>query len=97
MFELPVMSALARWQILDLEKQMLVAVIRAFIQLTLIGYALTYIFDVDNPLLILLIISVMTVIAGHTSGQWAAGVPHARPVALLSITIGVALTLGLAG
>ena len=88
-------ALISRWQSLDLEKQMLVAVIRAFIQLTLIGYALTYIFDVDNPLVVLLIISVMTVIAGHTSGQRAAGVPHARPVALLSISLGSALTLGL--
>jgi len=111
MFDLPIMNELtrvlaslalvllaalvSRWQSLDLEKQMLLAVIRAFIQLTLIGYALTYIFDVNNPLLILLIISVMTLIAGHTSGQRAAGVPHARPVALLSISIGAALTLGL--
>ena len=84
MFELPVMNELtrvlasltlvllaaliSRWQSLDLEKQMLVAVIRAFIQLTLIGYALTYIFDVNNPLVVLLIIGVMTLIAGYTSG-----------------------------
>ena len=111
MFELPVMNELtrvlasltlvllaaliSRWQSLDLEKQMLVAVVRAFIQLTLIGYALTYIFDVDNPLVVILIISVMTLIAGYTSGQRAAGVPHARPVALLSISLGAALTLGL--
>jgi len=111
MIELPVMNELtrvlasltlvllaaliSRWQSLDLEKQMLVAVVRAFIQLTLIGFALTYIFDANNPLLILLILSVMTLIAGHTSGGRAAGVPHARQVALLSISIGAALTLGL--
>ncbi len=111
MFELPVMNELtrvlasltlvllaaliSRWQSLDLEKQMLVAVVRAFIQLTLIGYALTYIFDVDNPLVVILIISVMTLIAGYTSGKRAVGVPHAWPVALLSISFGAALTLGL--
>ena len=111
MFELPMMTELtrvlaslilvilaalvSRWQTLDLEKQMLVAVVRAFIQLTLIGYALTYIFDVDNPLMVLLIISIMTLIAGYTSGKRAVGVPHARAVALLSISIGAALTLGL--
>ena len=111
MFELPVMNELtrvlasltlvllaaliSRWQSLDLEKQMLVAVVRAFIQLTLIGYALTYIFDVDNPLAVLFIISVMTLIAGHTSGSRAKGVPHARRVALLSISFGASLTLGL--
>ncbi|PIE80751.1 MAG: iron export ABC transporter permease subunit FetB [Chloroflexi bacterium] len=111
MFELPVMTELtrvltalalvilaalaSRWQTLNLEKQMLVAVIRAFIQLTLIGYALTYIFDADNPFVVLLIILVMTLIAGHTSGKRAEGVPKARAVALTSISIGAALTLGL--
>jgi putative ABC transport system permease protein len=86
---------ISRWQTLDLEKQMVIAVIRAFVQLTLIGYALNIIFAVDSPLAVLLIITVMTLIAGHTSGRRGAGIPHARPVALLSITIGAALTLGL--
>jgi putative ABC transport system permease protein len=86
---------ISRWQSLDLEKQMLVAVIRAFIQLTLIGYALTYVFDVDSPFVIILIISIMVTIAGFTSGKRAVGVPHARPVALASIALGASLTLGL--
>lgn len=86
---------ISRWQSLDLEKQMLVAVVRAFIQLTLIGFALTFIFDVDSPLMVLLIISIMVMIAGHTSGKRAVGVPHARPVALASISLGAVLTLGL--
>ncbi|MBE2224823.1 MAG: iron export ABC transporter permease subunit FetB [Anaerolineae bacterium] len=86
---------ISRWQELDLEKQMLVAVIRAFIQLTLIGFALTYVFDVDSPFVIVLIISVMVIIAGYTSGKRAVGVPHARPVALASIALGASLTLGL--
>ena len=111
MFELPVMTELtrilaalvlvflaaliSRWQSLDLEKQMLVAVVRSFIQLTLIGYALTYIFEVDNPLVVLLIISIMVMIAGYTSGKRAIGVPNAHRVALASIALGASLTLGL--
>lgn len=111
MFDLPVMSELtrvlaalalvalaaliSRWQTLDLERQMVTAVVRAFIQLTLIGYALNIIFAVDNPWAVLAIIGVMTLIAGHTSGRRGAGIPQARPVALLSITVGAALTLGL--
>lgn len=86
---------ISRWQILDLEQQMLVAVVRAFVQLTLIGYALTAIFEQDNLLAVLVIVTVMIVIAGYTSGRRATGIPHARSVALLSIGIGTALTLGL--
>lgn len=86
---------ISRWQTLDLEKQMLVAVIRAFVQLTLIGYALTFIFNVNSPFLVLLIISIMVLIAGYTSGKRAVGVPHGRVVALASIALGASLTLGL--
>ena len=109
MFDLPVMNELtrvatalvlvalaaliSRWQALDLEKQMITAVVRAFIQLTLIGYALTYIFDIDNPFAILLIISIMTLIAGYTSGNRADGVPHGRLIALLAISLGAGSTL----
>lgn len=93
---LVVLAALiSRWQTLDLEKQMVVAVVRAFVQLTLIGYALNVIFAINNLWVVLLIITVMTLIAGHTSGRRSAGIPHARWVALLSITVGAALTLGL--
>lgn len=88
-------ALISRWQTLDLEKQMVTAVVRAFIQLTLIGYALNVIFAVDNLWTVLVIISIMTLIAGHTSGRRGAGIPQARRVALVSIAAGAALTLGL--
>ncbi|MBK6324616.1 MAG: iron export ABC transporter permease subunit FetB [Chloroflexi bacterium] len=88
-------AGVSRWQHLDLEKQMLVAVVRAFIQLTLIGYALNLIFAADNPAAILLILAVMTSIASYTSGKRGEGTPHATRVAALAITFGAALTLGL--
>ncbi|MCB8982802.1 MAG: iron export ABC transporter permease subunit FetB [Ardenticatenaceae bacterium] len=95
LFLVVVAAAISRWQHLDLEKQMLVAVVRAFIQLTLIGYALNIIFAADNPAAILLILAVMTSIASYTSGKRGQGTPHAMRVAGLAITFGAALTLGL--
>ncbi|MEZ4517482.1 MAG: iron export ABC transporter permease subunit FetB [Chloroflexota bacterium] len=85
----------SRWQRLDLEKSILVAVIRAFVQLTLIGYALTYLFDVDSPALILIVIGIMTAVAGYTSGERAQDLPHGTAIALGSIGIGAVLTLAL--
>ncbi len=87
--------AISRWQRLDLEKSMLVAVVRAFIQLTLIGYALTFLFEIDSPLLILLVLGLMTSVAGYTSGQRAGTLPQGTAVALGSIGLGASLTLGL--
>ena len=95
-FALVILAALiSRWQAVNLEKQMLIATARAFVQLIAIGFALDLIFAADHPLAILLIISVMISIAGHTSGTRASGVPQARRVALSAISIGALLTLGL--
>lgn len=86
---------ISRWQGVDLERHMLVATARAFVQLIAIGFALDLIFAADHPAYILLIIGVMATIAGFTSGRRGQGVPRARRVALASIAFGAALTLGL--
>lgn len=86
---------ISRWQTLDLEKQILVASVRAFVQLIAIGYALTFVFEADDPAAILLILAAMIAIAGYTAGKRGRGTPHAGRVAWISITIGAALTLGL--
>jgi putative ABC transport system permease protein len=88
-------ALISRWQTLDLEKQIVVASVRAFVQLIAIGYALNFIFDADNPAAILLILSVMVGIAGYTAGKRGHGTPHAGRVALVAISIGAMLTLGL--
>ena len=62
-------AIISRWQTLDLEKQILTASVRAFIQLIAIGYALNFIFDANSPAAILLILAVMTSIAGYTAGK----------------------------
>ena len=86
---------ISRWQRLQLEGQILAAMVRGFVQLIAIGYALELIFSASSPLFILLVVGVMTTVAGLTSARRAAGVPQARRVALLSIATGVGLTLGL--
>ncbi|MCP4428846.1 MAG: iron export ABC transporter permease subunit FetB [Chloroflexi bacterium] len=88
-------ALISRWQTLDLEKQILTASVRAFIQLIAIGYALNFIFDADSPAAILLILAVMTGIAGYTAGKRGQDTPHAGRVALAAISFGATLTLGL--
>ncbi|WP_420644433.1 ABC transporter permease [Candidatus Leptofilum sp.] len=88
-------AIISRWQAVNLERQMLIATARAFVQLIAIGFALDLIFAADHPLAIFLIIAVMVSIAGYTSGKRATGVPQAHRVALTAISIGASLTLGL--
>lgn len=88
-------AVISRWQAVDLERQLFIATVRAFIQLIAIGFALDLIFAADNPAAILLILTVMVAIAGYTSARRATGVPQARRVALSAISVGALLTLGL--
>jgi putative ABC transport system permease protein len=83
------------WQKVGLEKDMLVAVGRAFIQLIAIGYALDLIFGTQGPFWILLVVAVMVSIAGFTAGRRGKGVPNSRRVATIAISVGAVLTLGL--
>jgi putative ABC transport system permease protein len=85
---------ISRWQKIGLEKDMLVAVVRAFIQLIAIGYALNLIFAAEGPFWILLVVGVMIAIAGYTAGQRGQGVPRSKRVAVVSVSIGAVLTLG---
>ncbi len=86
---------ISRWQRLDLEKDILIASVRAFVQLIAIGYALNLIFDIDNAIGVFLLMATMILIAGYTAGKRGKGVPHAERVAFISIGIGSMLTLGI--
>ncbi len=85
---------ISRWQKLALERNMLIAVTRAFIQLLLIGYALELIFSADNPIWMILIISVMVSVAGLTAGDRGKGIANSKLIATASVAISVLLTLG---
>jgi len=85
---------ISRWRKADLERDMIVATVRAFIQLIAIGYALEFIFGQDNPLWTLLVLFVMLLVAGRTAGQRGQQIPKSTWVALAAISIGSLLTLG---
>lgn len=86
--------AISRWRQADLEKDMMVAVVRSFVQLIAIGYALEFIFGQDSVWWTLLVLAVMTAVAGRTAGQRGSDIPNATAVALAAITGGSILTLG---
>ncbi|MEM1502490.1 iron export ABC transporter permease subunit FetB [Domibacillus sp. 8LH] len=56
-------------QKLGISKEMMTASIRAFVQLTVIGYIITFVFSIENPILFLFIIFIMIVIASRTSAK----------------------------
>jgi putative ABC transport system permease protein len=78
-------AGISRWQKLDLERSMLIAVTRAFVQLIAIGYALDLIFNSENPLWIAFIISIMIAVAGRTAGQRGKIAQRGKTIATLAI------------
>lgn len=88
-----VAAGIALWQRVDVERDIAVATVRAFVQLIAIGYVLEAVFASTNPLFSGLILAVMTSIAGWTAGQRGAGVPQARLVSGLAIAVGTLVTL----
>ncbi|KAE8719060.1 Protein ALUMINUM SENSITIVE 3 [Hibiscus syriacus] len=80
-------------QNLGLEKEMVYSIFRAFLQLSVIGFVLQFIFNQDNTGWILLSYLFMVSVAGYTAGQRAKHVPRGKYVAGASILAGTALTM----
>ena len=85
--------AVSWWQQVDLEREMIVAVVRAFVQLVAIGFALDFIFASNNLFWIGLVILIMIGVAGYTAGQRGQQVPHKITIATTAIGLSAILTL----
>lgn len=80
-------------QKLGLEGEMIYSIVRAFLQLSVIGFVLEFIFSQDNRGWIILAYLFMVTVAGYTAGQRAKHVPRGKYVAGASILAGTAVTM----
>eukprot|EP00249_Psilotum_nudum_P005568 c19015_g1_i1 orf=251-1084(-) len=80
-------------QKLEVEKEMVYAIIRAFFQLSIIGFVLQFIFTHNNIVWILLAYMFMIIVAGYTAGQRAQHVPCGKYIAGVSILVGTMITM----
>jgi UDP-glucose/iron transport system permease protein len=87
--------ALSLYQRLDLEKDIGIAVVRSFVQLSAMGYVINYIFGLESLLAVVLLLAGMVAFAGWTSARRARGVPGALPVAVGAIGVAAVATLGM--
>ncbi len=93
--------ALSWRQRLDVEKDIGLACVRAFVQLMAVGYVIHLILRTDKPLYVVLTLAVMLVFAVITSARRAHGLPGAWTLAAASIgvasmgTLAVMLALGI--
>jgi len=92
---------LSWWQRLDVEKDIGLACIRAFVQLMAIGYVIHVILRADEPLYVAITVSAMLLFATITSARRAKGLPGAWSLAAISIgvaslgTLAIMLALGI--
>ena len=86
--------AIASWQRLGISRDMLVASLRAFVQLLAVGAVLAWLFRNAGIAGALLWIAIMTVVAANESRTRGRGMPRAFVSSLLGIGVGTLLTLG---
>jgi putative ABC transport system permease protein len=80
-------------QRLGIEKEMAISIARAFIQLSIIGFVLEFIFNQSNVAWIFVAYISMVSVAGYTAGRRARHVPNGGYISGLSIFVGTSLTL----
>ncbi len=73
------------WLKLGTVKEIIIACIRMVIQLIVVGYALTYLFQMDNVWVTLAIVVVMVVNAAYQAAQRGKGLEGAFSISLLAI------------
>jgi putative ABC transport system permease protein len=88
-------AGVSLWQRADLERDLGVAVLRSFVQLTAVGYVIQAIFDSDSLWLVAALLAAMVVLGAFTARGRARGVPGAFGPLLVALAVAAAVTLGL--
>src|SRR4051795_6208593 len=88
-------AAISRWQRADLERDIGIATVRSFVQLTLVGYAIKLIFEADTIWLVLVLLAGMVFFGAITARSRAKKVPEAFKPLLISLALAGGTTLGL--
>lgn len=81
------------WQDLKLEKDLAIGAVRAFVQLTAVGYVLKFIFDLAGWQYMIPMIVVMVLVAGKNAARRGEGLPGAFILVTLSIALAELVTM----
>lgn len=81
-------------QKLKLEKEIIIGVIRAIVQLTAVGYVLNIIFGLKNPLFTSILLLVMLYNAAYNAGKRGKNIKSSIFISFISIGSGAIVTLG---
>ncbi|MBU5677008.1 iron export ABC transporter permease subunit FetB [Alkaliphilus sp. MSJ-5] len=80
-------------QNLKLERETIIGVVRAIIQLTIVGYLLNYIFGLENPIFTTLLLLFMTFNASYNASKRGKVIRNGTLISFISIGVGTISTL----
>ncbi|MTK11131.1 MAG: iron export ABC transporter permease subunit FetB [Clostridiaceae bacterium] len=83
----------SRYQKLNLEKETIIGVVRAIVQLSIVGYILNFIFGLKNPIFTSLLLLFMILSASHNASNRAKGIKHGILVSFCAISSGTITTM----
>ena len=78
---------------LGLEKDMIISVLRAVVQLVIVGYVLKYIFAVDNKIVTLALVLIMIINAAINTRKRGKGIKNCGVISFVALIIGTSITL----
>ena len=81
------------WQKLKLEKEIVISVLRAVVQLIVVGYVLEYVFGLKNPLFTTLLLLFMTSNAAYNAAKRGRAIKRGFAISFLAISVGTIVTL----
>jgi putative ABC transport system permease protein len=87
--------AISAWERAHLEGDIALAALRAFVQLTAVGFVIEAIFDSDRLVWVFVLVAVMVVVGALTARHRARAVPGAFVPLLVALALAATATLGL--
>ena len=88
-------AGISRWRQADLERDIGIAVVRSFLQLTAVGFVIAAIFEQDSLLMVVALLAVMVGFGAWTARARARHVPGALAPLAIALTLSAVATLGL--
>lgn len=82
-------------QKLKLEKEVIISVIRAIVQLVIVGYLLNYIFGLKSPIFTTLLLLFMTFNAAYNAAKRGKAIKNGLTISFISISVGTIITLSI--
>lgn len=81
------------WQKLKLEKDIIISMVRAVIQLVAIGFVLEWVFGMDSPWFTTFLLLFMAINAAYNAGRRGKGIEHGFQISFVAIMAGTVITL----